>query len=525
MSPFVRFTMKFRVVSIITLCLAVLLLGFLAVSGYAARAILYGDRAASALITDNQTTLALVDSINHLRSVRSVLAVSLASVQAKEGEQAQQQLQRARNKFQQSLEASVHYQQATDKGTAEQALQAALQTTYQHYIDHSIRPMMDAVAKGDAVRYNQLLAGAAAADDEAYEHVLDQALACRQQANGLLIGDTHRHADASFRLQTVGAVLLLLVALLIRWVLVRTVARPLRQAQELANSVASGGLGHAVEVIEHSHNEVNHLLHSLSVMDARLVAIVQQVRSSSVEISEASAQISRGNDDLSQRTQSQAASLEETAATIEEMTANLRQHASHTRHANSLMGTSRDLAAQGDKTSRESMDAIQALASSSRRIAEIVGMMDEIAFQTNILALNAAVEAARAGEQGRSFAVVASEVRALAQRSATAARQVRELIAEGTHHVDSCEQLTRSSRDGLSSIFDSVSQMTGIFAEVAAATEEQSEAIGQVNQAVLRMDDNTQQNAALVEEASAAARALHEQALRLVDQVAFFKIA
>ncbi len=525
MPSFVRYVMKFRVVAIITLCLAILQLGFLVTSGYAARAIRYGDNAADELIADSKTTLDLVDSINHLRSVRSVLAASLAASQAKSDALAQRQLEKARIKLQLSQQAMDRYGKASDKGSDEAALQARLQASYTRYVNEAIRPMIEATARGDLARYNAMLAGAATADDEAFEHVLDQSLAFRQSAGHALIERTHAQANASFRLQAIAAVLLLLVAIVMRWILVRTVARPLQTAEQLATSVANGQLGHRVELVPHSRHEVNSLLRSLANMDATLVAIVQQVRGSSVEISAASEQISRGNEDLNQRTQSQAASLEETSATIEEMTGSLRQHASHARHANELMGTSRDLAASGDKTSKQTMEAIQALAASSKRIAEIVGMMDDIAFQTNILALNAAVEAARAGEHGRSFAVVASEVRGLAQRSATAARQVRELIAEGSRHMESCEVLTRSSNDGLGLISDSVGQMSDIFAEVAAATEEQSDAISQVNQAVLRMDENTQQNAALVEEASAAARALHEQALDLVRQVAFFKIA
>ena len=525
MPSFVRFVMKFRVVAIITLCLVILQLGFLLTSGYAARAIVHGDHAASQLIVDQADTLALVDSINHMRTVRAEMGATLAYIEAKDSQQADWQLQRAAGKFKLATDALARYRQAPGKTPDEMALQAELVAAFTRYVDQGMRPLMAAAKAGDVATYNRLLTEVVAKDDFAYEQILDRVLACRQQAGKQLILRTHQQADDSFRLQAIAAVLLLLVAIGMRWILVRTVARPLQLAEQLADAVAHGQLGHQVDLVEGSRHEVNSLLRSLAEMDAKLVAIVQQVRGSSVEISAASEQISRGNEDLSQRTQSQAASLEETAATIEEMTSSLRQHAAHTRDANQLMGTSRDLAASGDKTSKEAMEAIQALADSSRRMAEIVGMMDEIAFQTNILALNAAVEAARAGEHGRSFAVVASEVRGLAQRSAGAAKQVRALIEEGGAHMDSCEILTRSSNDGLSLIFDSVGQMSDIFAEVAAATEEQSESISQVNQAVLRMDDNTQQNAALVEEASAAARALHEQALDLVRQVAFFKIS
>ncbi|MDW2981963.1 methyl-accepting chemotaxis protein [Rhodanobacter sp. KK11] len=315
----------------------------------------------------------------------------------------------------------------------------------------------------------------------------------------------------------------LLFALLVATLLVRSISGTLTHLVKVAHAIAEGQLGH--EIKTRRNDELGRLLDAFRTMDERLSAIVGEVLHGSDAVSSAAQQIARGNDDLSQRTQEQASSLEETASSMEQMTSTVKQNAENASHANQLARGAREQAEHGGEVAVKAIAAMAEIDASSRKIGDIVGLIQEIAFQTNLLALNAAVEAARAGEQGRGFAVVASEVRSLAQRSAGAAKEIKGLIAESEEKVRSGSELVNQSGKALADIVDSVKKVTDIVAEIAAASQEQSAGIDQVNNAVMQMDEMTQQNAALVEEASAAARAMHEQAGDLTSQVGFFRLA
>ena len=304
--------------------------------------------------------------------------------------------------------------------------------------------------------------------------------------------------------------------------LIRSISRALQHAMKLAHEIADGKLGHKVTL--EGDDELARLLAALQSMDQRLVEIVSEVRKGSEAVSSAAQQIASGNDDLSERTQGQASSLEETASSMEEMTSTVKQNAENASHADQLARGAREQAQRGGDVAAQAIDAMQEINASSRKIADIVSLIDEIAFQTNLLALNAAVEAARAGEQGRGFAVVATEVRSLAQRSASAAKEIKQLINESSDRVRAGSALVDQSGKALAEIVNSIKKVTDIVAEIAAASSEQSAGIDQVNLAVSQMDEMTQQNAALVEEASAAAHAMREQAEELAAQVSFFQI-
>jgi methyl-accepting chemotaxis protein len=312
-------------------------------------------------------------------------------------------------------------------------------------------------------------------------------------------------------------------ALLIATLVVRSIIATLNRTVAVAHAIAEGKLGHDIDV--NRSDELGALLQAFRTMDERLSTIVGEVRHGSSSVSTAAQQISRGNDDLSQRTQEQASSLEETASSMEEMTSTVKQNAENASHANQLARGAREQAERGGEVVAQAVTAMKEINVSSRKIADIVSLIDEIAFQTNLLALNAAVEAARAGEQGRGFAVVATEVRNLAQRSAGAAKEIKHLIADSAEKVRNGSDLVDQSGKALSEIVDSVKKVTDIVAEIAAASQEQSAGIDQVNHAVLQMDEMTQQNAALVEEAAAASRAMQEQANELTRQVGFFQIS
>ena len=258
---------------------------------------------------------------------------------------------------------------------------------------------------------------------------------------------------------------------------------------------------------------------------ANLTGIVARIQDATGHINTAASEIATGNQDLSRRTEQQAANLEETAASMEELTSTVRQNAEHARQANQLAIGAGDVASSGGQVVGEVVTTMEQIQDASRRIADIISVIDGIAFQTNILALNAAVEAARAGEQGRGFAVVAGEVRTLAQRSATAAKEIKELIDNSVERVNAGSALVRKAGDTMGEIVSSVRRVTDIMAEISSASQEQTAGIEQVSQTVMQMDEATQQNAALVEEASAAARAMEDQAAQLANAVAVFRLA
>jgi methyl-accepting chemotaxis protein len=315
------------------------------------------------------------------------------------------------------------------------------------------------------------------------------------------------------------------VALGVALIIARGIGKQLggepRDAVALASEIAAGNLRVAVRLKAEDRSS---LMFSLGAMKDQLTAIVQGIQSSSESISVAAGEIAQGNTDLSQRTEEQAASLEETASSMEELTSTVRQNADNARQASTLAGTAAENAKRGGDVIGRVVETMHGISESSTRVAEIINVIEGIAFQTNILALNAAVEAARAGEQGRGFAVVAAEVRSLAQRSATAAKEIKALIGESANRVDAGSKLVEEAGGTISEIVQSVQRVTDIMGEISSASKEQSTGIEQVNQAVSQMDQVTQQNAALVEEAAAAAQAMAEQARALRDAVAVFQV-
>ncbi|MFM2067072.1 MAG: hypothetical protein RLZZ584_1981, partial [Pseudomonadota bacterium] len=360
-------------------------------------------------------------------------------------------------------------------------------------------------------------------DQLAYMAKLDALIKLQQD----LLGQSRTEVEAAVSSTQLAVMVLLGAAVLLGSLLalgiMRAVTGPLNVGVQVARQVAQGDL--AQDFQAGGSNETGQLLSALHEMKTRLAGIVGGVRSNAEGVATAAAQIAQGNNDLSQRTEEQASALEQTAASMEELSGTVKLNADNARQANQLALGASGVALKGGEVVAQVVTTMKGIDASSKKIADIIGVIDGIAFQTNILALNAAVEAARAGEQGRGFAVVASEVRSLAQRSADAAKEIKTLITHSVEQVEQgCELVDQAGRT-MADVVGAIKRVSDIVAEISAASTEQSSGVAQIGQAVAQMDQATQQNAALVEQSAAAAESLRHQAQQLVDAVAVFRLA
>ena len=410
--------------------------------------------------------------------------------------------------------------QARDLGEREAALVSAMERVEAQYgpvaldiVGMALDNRRDeAIAKMNA-ECRPLLAALLKATNDYLTYESQQAAARVEQAEASYGSDR--------LLMLVASVAAVAAAVLLGWALSNAITRPLQRAVHLAEAVASGDL--SSDIVVDREDETGQLLAALKRMNDGLVEMVGRVRQSADSIATASQEIATGNHDLSTRTEQQASALQQTAASMQQMTSTVQQTAESSRQISQLASAATEVAGRGGDVVQRVVTTMGEISDSSRRIADIIGVIDGIAFQTNILALNAAVEAARAGEQGRGFAVVAGEVRGLAQRSAQAAREIKSLIGASVEKVETGSRLVGEAGSTMGDVVSQVHRMTDLMAEINASASEQSTGIGQVNQAVASIDQGTQQNAALVEQSAAAAESLQHQAAGLLAVIAQFK--
>nr|WP_198982158.1 methyl-accepting chemotaxis protein [Herbaspirillum sp. ASV7] len=385
-----------------------------------------------------------------------------------------------------------------------------------------LKKATDTLKAGDAQGYSQLNNNFISKGGARFSTALDAYQKRAMELNDKAATERQREYNLVVWLVVAGLIGALFLVIGVHFMLRNIVLTPLNRAVHLLDQVANGDLTTRVEV--ESSNEIGRLFSAIRSMQQALLTTVSRVRSSSDSIDTSAKEIAAGNMDLSSRTEQQASSLEETAASMEQLTGTVKQNAENALQANQLAHSASSTASKGGEVVSQVVDTMQAINDSSRKIVDIISVIDGIAFQTNILALNAAVEAARAGEQGRGFAVVASEVRSLAQRSAAAAKEIKSLIDDSVNKVETGSQLVEQAGATMNEVVSSVQRVTDIVGEIAEASREQSSGIEQVNRAITQMDEVTQQNAALVEEAAAAAQSLQAQATNLVGAVSIFKI-
>ncbi|PLQ00656.1 methyl-accepting chemotaxis protein [Cupriavidus pauculus] len=472
---------------------------------------------------DTPAVADLEASAGQLLRLRLALATYASLAELNDQDGANAVLKRFDQYLKNANERIDHYLAVTGQGDAEQQrLVKDMQDKRAKFLSEGVEPALAALKAGDRQAFLQQQAHKLPPLYSAYE----KAMLTLEKLQVTYGEQRYNAAQSRFQLVVwaviVGLAGALVLGLFVRWLMIRAIVAPVDAAVAQFQRIAGGDLTGRVEVAKSS--EMARLTGALQQMQASLIKTVGTVRAGTDAIGTGVGEISSGNTDLSQRTEEQAASLEQTAASMEELTSTVKQTAENAKQASQLAQGASGLAAQGGELTQQVVDTMQHIVTDSHKIGDIVGVIESIAFQTNILALNAAVEAARAGEQGRGFAVVASEVRSLAQRSAGAAKEIKGLIELSANRVESGAGLVERSGATMGEIVTAIARVSDIMNEIAAAAAEQSSGIDQVNVAVTQMDEVTQQNAALVEQAAAAAGALEEQAQRLAASVAVFRL-
>jgi len=502
-----------------------LLLGFMSVlllviGGIGLYGVSKSDQALTIVYKQRTVPLTLLSEIQYLQ-LRSQLSLSLAQLEATDKQTAISSKIVEEN----TAKANALWEQYRLVATSAQQEQMAngYWESQKQYMQQAIQPALAQLQANELFAANLLMG----------EKVRPMFEAMREKSNALvalMVQDTKDEFDASSKrnsaintMSTLSLTVGLLIAVFFGWNLMKGITGPLHEAVGVANAVASGNLNQHISTA--GTDEISELMRALASMQDGLVQVVSSVRTGSQGVATACAEIAQGNHDLSTRTEHQASALEETAASMEELSSTVRQNADSAREANQLAQSASTIATKGGDVVAHVVSTMKGINDSSRKIADIISVIDGIAFQTNILALNAAVEAARAGEQGRGFAVVASEVRSLAGRSADAAKEIKTLINVSVERVEQGTSLVDQAGATMTEVVASIRRVTDIMGRISSASSEQSAGVSQIGEAITQMDHVTQQNAALVEEMAAAASSLKAQAEELVQSVSVFTLA
>ncbi|ANI30727.1 chemotaxis protein [Yersinia entomophaga] len=465
---------------------------------------------------------ALSNSFNATLSARAAAALAVRQMEIGLIDESQKTANKIEADLAQSQQEMKRFIAAvTARGEGED-LANNIQKSYKFYLEQGVFPMLEAIKAGKADDYYEALENRISSISGAFDGDVQQFRSYALNAGQQQIEQANSAAHIKVAIIVASGLITLFSAIVAWFALQIIILRPLEQSIHQLEFIAAGDLTHSIN--GEGKTELARLAMALQAMQQSLVASVSHVRDVGGQIGIGSRELAAGNIHLAQRTEESAASLEQTAASMEQLTSTVKMNAENSDQANRLAVSVSEIANQGSSVVNHVMDKMQAITTSSRRISDIISVMDSIAFQTNILALNAAVEAARAGEQGRGFAVVAGEVRNLAQRSAQSAKEIKGLIVESQSRVREGADMAESAGKTMNDIAREVSRVTALMKEISAASHEQSSGIEQVNLAITQMDQVAQQNAALVEQAAAATRSLEEQADALAASMAVFKL-
>ncbi|MBF7955436.1 methyl-accepting chemotaxis protein [Rahnella victoriana] len=516
------FISNIRLITLISLILTGILFLFAVSIGTSGFFLKQSNAALANATQELQIRLALSNSSNHLRTARLLLIQAAAAARIGDQDVFKQNLTDAASRIKQSQSSFDTYINRPNKTDKDRALDEPLKVAYSAYLTKGMTPMLDSAQQAHFEEVISQEAETVRGLDLANNVPLLAAIAYRTETANAINDKAQRNAVLGYTLMGGGFLLALVLTFITYLVMRKVIINPLNSLVTRIQKIAEGDLTQPAQ--SNGRNEIGVLSSNVEQMQTSLASTVLTVREGAVSIYQGSTEIASGNTDLSSRTEQQAAALEETAASMEQLTATVKQNSENAHHASKLAADASGKAQKGGNIVANVVTTMDKISRSSTKIAEITNVINSIAFQTNILALNAAVEAARAGEQGRGFAVVASEVRNLAQRSAQAAKEIEALIEESVDYVGEGSILVGDAGDTMSEIVTAVGHVTDIMGEIASASDEQSRGISQVSQAVSEMDGVTQQNASLVQEASAAAASLEEQAARLTQAVAVFRL-